>query len=130
MKKIKGLFTALLLFAVFTVALNSCTSASIQADWKDAKYKSVPFKKIVVIAMFKNLANRKAVEDILVSILRKKGTDAVPGLDLIGPDRIFKYKEMESVFARNKIDGILIIKLKSINLLFFNKFGDYNFFFL
>lgn len=106
---------SVLLFMIIIAFIISCSTVSISGDWKDVKYKPLPLKKIVVIAMFKNLPNQTAVENKIVSYLKSGGTDAVSSLAIIGPDKKYKYEEMESRFKANGIDGILIIKLKNIN---------------
>ncbi len=112
-KFIKKISVSLVLIII--ACMISCSTISISGDWKDVKYKPLPLKKIIVIAMFKNLPNQTAVENKIVSYLKAAGTDAIPSLSIIGPEKKYKYEDMESRFKAKGIDGILIIKLKNIN---------------
>jgi hypothetical protein len=92
----------------------TCSSASLRAVWKDPSFKGGPFKKIVVIGAFKSLETRDSVEKTMVGMIKDRGGDAVPGLSIMAPDIKYQYNEMELLFQKNGIDGILIINLAGI----------------
>jgi hypothetical protein len=100
--------------ALILISGFSCSTTSLTAAWKDQNYKGGALKKIVVIALYKNLTNRENVENEIVNILTKAKIDAVPSLNIMAPNKKYKYEEMEKIFDGLKIDGILILKLKSI----------------
>ncbi len=93
----------------------SCSGTRLVATWKDTSYNQTPFKKIAVIGIFRRLENRKDYEDSIVRLLKEKGTDAINGLSLLSPDKEYKYEEMENIFDSQKIDGILILRMKSVD---------------
>ena len=93
----------------------SCASTHLVATWKDKNFSSGPFKKIVVIGIFKMLENRKNYENTVVRALKEHGNKAIASLTFMKPDIEYKYEEMENIFNKQEIDGILLIRIKGIN---------------
>lgn len=105
-----------IMVVIATVSLLArCATTTITATWKDQGYSGGPFKKTVVIGLFKNLSTRQAVEECMAAELSRHGTGAVSSLAFMSPDQRYNYKAMEKLFEKNGIDGILIIKLMGIS---------------
>ena len=114
---VKTLYKITLLFAIlFIVFLNfSCVSTKGTTSWVDPGYTGDPLKKIVVIGSFRKLASRKAFENEVSQLINaKSGTMAISSLDFMPPDVKYDYKNMENQFAEMGIDGVLILRTKSI----------------
>ncbi|MCU0847618.1 MAG: hypothetical protein MUD12_06990 [Spirochaetes bacterium] len=111
MKKTISIFTMIIISA----AAVSCSSTKITATWKNGKYAGGPFKKIVVLALFKRLDSRETFEAFIAEELRKSGTDAIPSLSLVTPKQKYSYAAMEALFNKNNIDGIMILRTKGLD---------------
>ncbi len=105
--------SAILAASSVMLLFTACATITVTAVWKDANYKKGPFNKVVVLALFKELQNRIQIENAVADQLGAGGTKAVPSLSIMNPDQEYKYREMERIFEKERIDGILIIKLKS-----------------
>ncbi len=119
MRKQKSYFSyqtiyLLVLIACFSIYV-SCSSTRLVATWKDKNYAGAPLTKIIVIGIFKNLENRKVYENAIVRKIKEHGTEAVASLSFMEPDKEYKYKEMETIFNAQKIDGILIVRIKGVD---------------
>ena len=60
MRKVISLFSLL----AASVVLTACQSTSINSAWFDPNFKGEPMKKIDIVALGTNLANRRVAEDI------------------------------------------------------------------
>ncbi len=98
-----------------TAVFFSCSTTQMRAVWRDANYRGAPFKRIVVVALFKKLENRQNYENMIAQALRESGTDAVNSLALMSPEKEYEYGEMDKVFKAQKIDGILIVRISGVN---------------
>jgi hypothetical protein len=88
----------------------ACATTDLKAVWKDESYKSQP-KKVLVIAMFKNLTVRRLVEDEFRNHLKYRGTDAAVGYDVFpGSELPTKETVAEQVRAKG-FDALLLTRL-------------------
>ena len=109
MEKIKKTF---LLFSLITISIYfySC-SASVQlTSWKDPNSAGVKFSKIMVIAVVKDLAYKKAYEYETVKSLKEAGVNAVPSMEVFSPNKDYTEKEMIDIVNKNNINGVLTLK--------------------
>ena len=118
MNKKKNAFRiTLLLTILFLLFLSfSCVSTKATTSWVDPGYNGGPLKKIVVIGLFRNFSSRKTFETEVSKLINtKSGTKAISSLDFMPPDVKYEYKNMENQFNEMGIDGILILRTKSID---------------
>ncbi len=96
MKPISGI---ILLLSILW--LQSC-APSMNADWQRSDYQKTPTKKVLVIAMMKNLEARQSLENSIVQELRENHPQYqfTTGLDLFPPN-------MNANISEEQIDGIL-----------------------
>lgn len=103
-----------LLLALLLAAGASCADTKLVATWKDAKYAGGQFRKIFVIARFRNLKNRIAFENETVRQLATRGVEAIPSLAVLSPERDYKQEELLAKFQELGIDGLLLMKLADV----------------
>jgi hypothetical protein len=108
--------SVVLSFIVFIVLFtSSCVTANLPTTWVDQEFKEGPFKKIVVIGLFRNYATRKEFEtEIVKRIQANSSTVAISSLKFMKPDSVYEQGSMEAQFKEMGIDGILIVRTKSI----------------
>lgn len=80
--------------------------------FKDPEFKGINFKKIMVVAMFSDLANRKTFEDEVVSAFDDEGYKAVSSLTIFSPTRDYTNEEFATKLSDNQIEGVLILSLQ------------------
>jgi len=68
-------FCRALALVLATLTLAACQTTSIKSAWFDPGYTGGAMKKIVVVGVGGNLANRRVFEDIFAQKLRAAGVD-------------------------------------------------------
>lgn len=99
------------------LCLTSCATISLTGEWKDSTYNSGPFKKFIVIGIFKKLSVRQTMEDAARNELAKNGVQAISSLSVLNPNREIKKddKEFDKFIHSLGVDGIIIIRLQGID---------------
>ncbi len=109
------LIKSLLVITCILLFTTSCVTSHSPTTWVNPEFKEEPFKKIAVIGLFRNYSTRKQFEtEIVKTIEKNSGTKAISSLQFMQPDEIYEQGSMEETFKKMGIDGILIIRTKSI----------------
>lgn len=108
MKKLK-ILSGFFLFVIFSFVLSSCTAPTYITNWRDANYTG-QFKKVLVVALIKDLEFRKAYENNLVSVLKENGVTGVASLNQLPYDKQISKSELEKVVTDGGYDGLLIMQ--------------------
>ena len=74
------------LLACAALMLGACASTSLQSAWFDTTYQGGAFKRILVVGVGSNVANRRVFEDIFAQKLSATGTQGVPGYRFLADD--------------------------------------------
>jgi hypothetical protein len=96
----------------FSLGMSSYAQTVMTDVWKDKEYRG-PAKKIAVFCIAQDRARRIALEDLFITQLKARGTDAMPVYVVIPPDKL-----VDSETALTKIrdlgaDVILTVRLVS-----------------
>lgn len=91
-----------LLFILFIVLINSCSSTQITSSWRapDKQIHSGDWKKVLVVALLRNETNRRKAEDEMVKHLHGKG---ITSYSYLGEN--FNPKNEEAIRSKIKNDG-------------------------
>lgn len=101
------------LISGFLFMLFSCTPR-MNVVWQKPEFKGEYFKKLVVVGISNNLANRNTFEEMAVRLLRKKGIKAYHGVDFFPPNldpKLHSKESLKQIVVDNKIDGVISISL-------------------
>jgi len=110
MKSLRTLF--LLLIALMLAA---CATTTIRSAWFDTSYKGGPMKRIVVVGVGGQVAERRVFEDIFAQQLKAAGVDGIPGYT-VAPDETRKDDAaFASAVERTGAEGVLIVRLLSVD---------------
>jgi len=105
---------------LFTLAaalvLVACASSTTLRDsWHDADYRGGAFRKVVVLGVARDGAERRTFEDIAVSRLQAAGVDAVPSYRFLPEgDRVAEGRLDEAVRASGA-DALWMSRVRSID---------------
>lgn len=110
MKKLIPSIKILLLFIGSTI-LFSCTAPTDLTNWRDASYTK-KFKKILVVALIKDLEFRKAYEGYVSQGFIDEGITSQGSLNLLPFDSKISKGDLENVLFDGKYDGLMLIKYK------------------
>jgi hypothetical protein len=72
------MLTRRLFIAAAALSLAACASTTIRDSWYDTSYQGGALRKVVVLGVAREEAERRTFEDIAVSRLQAAGVDAVP----------------------------------------------------
>ena len=108
MKTIKNIIILISITAVISL-FYSCLHR-LNDGMQGPGYSGVKFKKIMVLAVVKDLAYKKAYEYNVVNSLKEADVNAIPSMDIFAPNKDYTEKEMIDLVNKNNIDGILTLK--------------------
>jgi len=98
------------------VLMIACSpSTQITKSWTDPFWKSgsaVPFKKVLVVAPFKDESSRRIAEDKIVASITK--VTAVPSYSYIQPADTAQGK-LDIKLKKDGFDGIILMRLTDVN---------------
>ena len=113
MLRVFMLLSAIAFIVFFT---SSCATANLPTTWVDSEFSGGPFKKIAVVGLFRNSSTRIEFEnEVAKKINANSGTEAISSLKFMQPGVVYEQGSMEEQFKEMGIDGILIIRTKSID---------------
>jgi len=112
MKIAIGLFGALSIMLLFF--LTSCASTKVTGEWKDPDFSSQKFKKILVLGVAKQPAQRKLYEDNFVQQLEAKGIKAIASHTLIPHEEMREKGKIVQAIEGQGIEGVIITRLRNL----------------
>lgn len=99
--------------AVVSIFLSACASTTLTAVWKDDAYIG-SLRKVLVLAVLDNPANRGIVESALVNELKKQGVDAIASNALV------EYKDLNQANLNtaaedNQVDSLMAVRVTGVD---------------
>lgn len=92
------------------ILIESCSSFALLDAWNDPSYHKSPLKKILIIAIIKDPAQRRIWEDAFVGELSKHGVNATSSYHLF-PDALSDANQVVETVQEKGFDGILVTRL-------------------
>ena len=108
------LFRGVVLVAVAAL-LTACASTTLQSAWFDTSYKGGQFRKILVVGVGANIADRRVFEDIFSQKLTAAGTPGVPGYQFLADDARANEPGWNAGIAQSGADGLLLVRVLGID---------------
>jgi len=105
----------LLSLCLAALLVAGCATTSIQSAWYDTGYTDGPFRKVVVIGIHNNIANRRVFEDIFAAKLAAAGIEGVPGYTVLPSDPHADEPTVSAAVAKTGADGVLTVRLLSVD---------------
>ena len=111
MRKLVSLISLL----AVAVVLSACQTTSINSAWFDPNFNGGPMKKIDVVALGTNLANRRVAEDVFAQKLRDAGVDGVAGWTVIPDEARAAQGPFTEAVTRTGAQGLLVVRLLGVD---------------
>jgi hypothetical protein len=108
-------FLNTLLLAVAALVVAGCASTSIRSAWFDPTFTGGPFKRILVVGVHGNVADRRVFEDIFTQKLKAVGVDAIPGYTVLPGDVPPSEQLGNAAVEASRADGLLAVRLLRID---------------
>jgi hypothetical protein len=102
-------------FAAVATLLSACASTTLQSAWFDTSYKGGAFRKILVVGVGANIADRRVFEDIFSQKLTAAGTPAIPGYQFLADDARANEPGWNAGIAQSGADGLLLVRVLGID---------------
>jgi hypothetical protein len=103
------------LLAVVAMLLSACASTTLQSAWFDTSYKGGQFRKILVVGVGANIADRRVFEDIFSQKLTAAGTPGVPGYQFLADDARANEPGWNAGIAQSGADGLLLVRVLGVD---------------
>jgi hypothetical protein len=100
--------------ALSAAALCACTSTRMVTSWRDPESARVAFKKVLVVAIVKDLDRRRAVESRMVADIARPGVVAVPSFKLITAADTRNDATLKAAMQEGGFDGAVVWRTISI----------------
>ena len=100
-------------FAISILA--ACQTTSIKSAWFDPSYTGGAMKKIVVVGVGGNVADRRVFEDIFAQKLRTAGVDGIPGYTVIPDDARAAEAPFSAAVEKSGAQGALMVRLLGVD---------------
>lgn len=113
MKKLNLSIKIILIFIGSSI-LFSCTAPTDLTNWRDASYTK-KFKKVLVVALIKDLEFRKAYEGYVSQGFIDEGITSQGSLNLLPFNSKISKADLETVLFDGKYDGLILMKYKGTN---------------
>ena len=104
-----------LLGACAALMVAACASTSLQSAWYDTSYQGGVFKRILVVGVGSNVANRRVFEDIFSQRLSSTGTQGIPGYQFLADDARTNEPAWNAGVAQSGAEGLLLVRLLGVD---------------
>jgi len=112
MKSITAVTLRAWLATMLLAGLAACASSSA-SSWR-SDYTGPAFKKVMVIGVTNDAAQRKSFEDALASALRARGVVAFPSYQSLADEGQIAIERVQKAVAANQADAVAVTRLKSV----------------
>ncbi len=99
--------------AVVSIFLSACASTTLTAVWKDDAYIG-SLRKVLVLAVLDNPANRGIVESALVNELKKQGGDAIASNALV-EFKDLNQANLNTAAEDNQVDSLMAVRVTGVD---------------
>ncbi|MGB8297801.1 MAG: hypothetical protein WCG85_20460 [Polyangia bacterium] len=96
--------------AVVITQLAACSTTYVSSLWRDPTYQVRP-RKIMIIGIAKNPANKRTLEDDFAKQLKLKGTDAVLSYAILPDDKDGNKEAIAAEMKAQGADAVLITRI-------------------
>ena len=100
----------LMMIMFCAVCVAACATTELMAVWKDEAYQAQP-KRVLVIAIFKDLTVRRMVEDEFKNHLKYRGADAATGYQIFPGDELPSKETVVEQVKAGGYDAVLLTRL-------------------
>ncbi|MEJ2004287.1 MAG: hypothetical protein P8X57_04825, partial [Cyclobacteriaceae bacterium] len=105
MKTIKNIMMGAALIAGAFLLQNCGTSTKVLGSYTSPGGESTGYSNVMVVALTSNVVARRAVEDEIVSALRKEGIAATASIEAFAPSYMQKQPAKDEVLEKIRQDG-------------------------
>lgn len=109
----KGFFIRFFVI-IALVIITACAPTTLKSVWRDDAYHGGYLKKVLIIAVDRNLTIKALLEDGFVELLKAGGTEAVPSYRIFSEEENIDKRVIASKVKELQVDALLIATLKDV----------------
>ena len=106
---------ATMAIACAALLVAACASTSLQSAWYDTSYQGGAFKRVIVVGVGTNVANRRVFEDIFAQRLSTAGVQGIPGYQFLPDTARANEPGWNAGVAQSGADALLLVRLLSVD---------------
>lgn len=97
------------------VLVAGCASTTLRDAWYDNDYKGGPFKRVLVLGVSNNAAERRTFEDIIVARLTGLGVQAVPAYRYLPDGARASEAQLDEAVRASGADALMMSRVRAID---------------
>jgi hypothetical protein len=104
-----------LFVAAAALVLAACASTSIRDSWYDSAYRGGAFRKVLVVFVANDIANRRVAEDVVAGKLAATGVEALPAYRFLADGGRVDEATFDRAVRESGADAVLLIRVKGVD---------------
>jgi hypothetical protein len=101
--------------AALIVLVAACASTTIRDQWSDPDYRGGAFRKVLVLGVSSNIAERRTFEDIMAARIAATGIEAVPAYRYLAEAGPVPEGQLEGAVKAAGADALVMSRIRSID---------------
>ncbi len=101
--------------AVIALILAACASTTIRDSWYDPEYRGVAFRKVLVLGVLPNIAERRQYEDVMVGTINATGAQGIPAYRFLPGQERASEAELDGAVRDSGADALLMSRLLRVD---------------
>lgn len=95
--------------------LAACAATTIRDSWYDTAYRGGPFRKLLVLGVSGDTAERRTFEDIMAARIAATGVDAIPAYRFLPESGKVPEAMLDQAVKASGADGLVMSRIRAID---------------
>lgn len=101
--------------AAVALVLAACASTTIRDSWYDPEYRGAAFRKVLVLGVLPNIAERRQYEDVMVATINATGAQGIPAYRFLPGQERASEAELDAAVRDSGADALLMSRLLRVD---------------
>lgn len=101
--------------AAIALVLAACASTTIRDTWYDPEYRGAAFRKVLVLGVLPNIAERRQYEDVMVATINATGAQGIPAYRFLPGQERASEAELDRAVRESGADALLMSRLLRVD---------------
>jgi len=94
---------------------NCSTTTALRSAWYDSGFTGGPMKRVLVVGVTGNMADRRIFDDLFAKALNDVGVQGIPGYQFIDNAATASAEAFDTGVAKSGADGLLLVRLLAVD---------------
>lgn len=101
--------------AAALVLVAGCASTTVRDSWRDPDYRGPAFRKVLVLGVSSDLADRRLFEDIMAQRVSAAGAEGLPAYRFLPEGGKVAEAELERAVKASGADALLMSRIRQVD---------------